>query len=285
MTSLPGELLLLCCRGAQDALLAAPYIKADALAKVLAEIQPTANLTCVTRWNPHDIAVGASDAECRTLVLEAGGSFLLHPTLHAKYYRIDDTVLIGSANLTNPAMGWSQSPNLEILCHPSVNFDALGFEQRLLEDSREITESEFALWQSIEKTAVVSTASVLEGYPCLDDWRPRTREPRNLFLSYQGREEEIASSDEQRAARRDLEALLIPNGLSEEQFALWASTCLLSAQFASTVIQLQRDLDSTDLSRILAQTYGLSMRQARRDMETVQNWLRFFAPQVLQSDT
>ncbi len=115
MSNRPGAALSRLCSGAQYLVIAAPYIKADALATVLADASPVASLICITRWNPYDIAVGASDTECRTIVTERGGSFRLHPSLHAKYYRIDDTVLIGSANLTSSAMGWSPQSNLEIL--------------------------------------------------------------------------------------------------------------------------------------------------------------------------
>ena len=69
---------------------------------------------CFTRWTPLDIQVGASDIACRTLIKNRGGSFRLHNQLHAKYYRVDDYVLIGSANLTQSGLGFSNSPNLEI---------------------------------------------------------------------------------------------------------------------------------------------------------------------------
>ena len=95
MSSRPGSVLSRLCSGAQRLVIAAPYIKADALTRVLSDIGPAASIICVTTWNPHDLAVGASDTACRTIVTERGGSFRLHPSLHAKYYRIDDTVLIG----------------------------------------------------------------------------------------------------------------------------------------------------------------------------------------------
>ena len=118
----PGEMLLNVSRDACLLVVAAPYIKANALNTVLMDISQDASLICVTRWNPHDLALGVSDPECRTIVKEFGGSFWLHPSLHAKYFRIDDVVLIGSANLTSSAMGWRPQPNLEILCSPWRRF-------------------------------------------------------------------------------------------------------------------------------------------------------------------
>lgn len=264
------------CSGAQHLIIAAPYIKTDALTKVLADVSPAASLICITRWNLRDFAAGVSDTECRTIVTERGGSFRLHPSLHAKYYRIDDVILVGSANLTSSAMGWAPHSNLEILCRPGDDFDAETFQQSLFEGAREIGDEEFAHWESIAKISVQET----DATPRLDAWRPETRDFRHLELSYQDREDEIASFDEQRAAQRDIQALLIPPGLTDKQVRTWASTCLLAAPFTNDVIRLH-GTDTTSSSRSLAEAYNLEITKARRDIETVQNWLRFLMPETL----
>lgn len=276
----PGDMLSSACSGAQHLIIAAPYIKADALTKVLADVNPAASLICITRWNLHDFAAGVSDTECRTIVTERGGSFRLHPSLHAKYYRIDDVILVGSANLTSSAMGWAPHSNLEILCRPGDDFDAEAFQQSLFEGAREIGDEEFAHWESIAKISAQEIRKVTDATPRLDAWRPETRDFRHLELSYQGREDEIASFDEQRAAQRDIQALLIPPGLTDEQVRTWASTCLLAAPFTNDVIRLH-GTDTTSSSRSLAEAYNLEITKARRDMETVQNWLRFLMPETL----
>ena len=272
----PGDLLLSLCSDAQHLIIAAPYIKADALTKVLADVSPVASLICITRWNPHDLALGVSDTECRTIVTEHGGSFRLHPSLHAKYYRIDEVVLIGSANLTPSALGWSLQSNLEVLCHPGEGFDVDAFQQCLMEGAREINDDEFVYWEAITKISAQNRSATIGSQPRLDTWRPTTRDFRNLELSYQGREDEIASFDEQRAAQRDVQTLLIPPGLTDEQIRMWVSTCLLAAPFTNAVMQLDdRNLPS---ARSLAKAYNLDLTEARRDIETVQNWLTFLTP-------
>ena len=279
MDSRPGAVLSRLCSGAQNLIVAAPYIKANALTKVLAEVSPTASLICITRWNPHDLAVGASDTECRTIVTERGGSFRLHPSLHAKYYRIDDEVLIGSANLTSSAMGWSPLPNLEILCRPGDDFDASAFQQELLKDTREIEDDELVHWESIAKIDTRSDRPIAGGQPLLETWRPATRDPRHLELAYRDRLDEIASYDERRAARSDVQALQIPPGLTDEQIRAWVSTCLLATPFANTVMKLQsQGLDAPSASRSLAEAYSLGITEARRGMETVQSWFVFLTP-------
>ncbi len=280
MTERPGDTLSRLCRGARRLVVAAPYIKADALKRVLSEVSPAATLICVTRWNPQDIVAGASDTQCRDIVKEFGGSFRLHPTLHAKYYQIDDTVLIGSANLTAPALGWSSQPNLEILCRPSNDFDACAFREKLLRESREISDYEFLRWQAIVRISAENDNPTANVQPQLDAWRPATRDPRHLMLSYQGKEEEIASSDEQGAARRDIQALQIPPGLTGEQVHSWISACLLAAPFTNTVMRLH---GTDDASSLLAGVYSLGIGEARRDMETVLNWLAYLSPDILKA--
>ena len=90
----------------------------------------------------------------------------------------------------------------------------------------------------------------------------------------------IASFDQQDAAQRDIQALQIPPGLTNEQVRTWAAACLLAAPFTNAVIRLQ-DLDTPSAYLSLARTYRLSATEARRDMETVQNWLAFLAPEML----
>lgn len=275
-----GNVLSRLCSDARDLVIAAPYIKTDALTRILADVSPTTSLNCITRWKPHDLAVGASDTECRTIVNERGGSFRLHPSLHAKYYRIDELVLVGSANLTFPALGWSVHSNLEILCPPGDDFDVRAFEKCLFNDAREINDYEFERWKSITRIAAANQTTFSDHQPLLDTWRPATRDPKHLELAYQGRIVEIAASDERLAAQRDIDALVFPPGLRHDQMRAWASTCLLAAPFANSVIQLL-EIDSAERTRILAEAYGLSFTEARRDMETVENWLAYLAPKTL----
>lgn len=276
----PGDLLSSVCSRAQHLIIAAPYIKVDALVRVLPDVNPEASLVCITRWSPHDLVTGVSDVECRSVVIERGGSFRLHPSLHAKYYRADNVVLIGSANLTSSALGWTRQPNLEILCRPEDDFDADAFQRSLFEGSREIDDDEFGSWKSIANMTLQGRRRVVDEPPRLDTWRPATRDPKHLEFAYQGKDDEIASFDEQRAAQRDIQTLRIPPGLTSAQVRTWISGCLFAASFTNTILRLH-NMGNLDLSRSLADIYKLSVTDARRDMETVQNWLSFLAPQAL----
>ena len=269
-----GDALKGICREAKDIIIVAPYIKADALLRILSDIDADVSLVCVTRWQVQDIVLGASDIESRTILQEFGGIFRLHPSLHAKYYRADEKVLVGSANLTYSALGWSAAPNMEILCTAGEDFDAVAFERQLLDDSREISNKEFARWQSIERTDFQSSLLSVSNSPYLDTWRPLTRNPENFLLAYKGLTDEIASTDEQRAALRDLDTLQVPVDLTDEQVENWVSRCLLASQFVQTVLQMP-NVDAIADANSLAYTYSLNVTDARRSIETIQTWYRY----------
>ena len=131
----PWELIASSGDNATTVVIAAPYIKEDSLRRLLDISSTVLSLTCVTRWGPADLRAGVSDASVREVVIDRGGTFLLHPTLHAKYYRFNNTVLIGSANLTGPGLGLATKANLEILSPPSSDFDSMEFERVLLSQS------------------------------------------------------------------------------------------------------------------------------------------------------
>ena len=275
----PGKDLVRLCSEADQIFISAPYIKADALGKILQDVNPNASLVCISRWSVEDLQLGSSDIECYAIVKTFGGSFRLHPTLHAKYYRMDDVVLVGSANLTFSGMGWSNHPNLEILCRPNKQFEADNFQAKLLADSREIYHEEVSRWKTLVEieSQFENTNAIPRSQ--LADWRPSTREPRNLELAYVGKENEIASYDEQQAAKQDLQKLSLPTGLNRDQSRAWISICLMESLFALSVIQLQKS-SPNESYRKLAQMYDLETYKARRDFETVQNWLAFFTPEI-----
>lgn len=202
------------CAGSADVLLVAPYIKLPSLQRILDLVAPDAKLTCVTRWSPQDIAVGASDLECRAAIQARNGLFMLHPTLHAKYYRFDDRILVGSANITGAGLGQIPASNLEILCPPSSEFNAMEFESELLERSHEVSDDEFENWSSMQAIDLPA------GWPTLSEdwvgnsgWRPRTRDPEHLRLAYTGNSSAIASYDERVLASLDILDIGVPPGL------------------------------------------------------------------------
>ena len=275
----PGDALRRICRGQKNVVLVAPYMKVSALDRVLSVVDANAQVVCITRWTPDDIAEGVSDIGCCALVRKANGVFMLHPSLHAKYYRAGQTVLVGSANLTSAGLGWAAASNLEVLCSPGPDFDREQFEHNVLSCSREITDKELSYWEAVWEQMKDKGESLVsqKDRRTLSGWIPTTRDPRHLEVVYTGKRGEIVSKDERRAAQRDTARLALPDNLSGLQFRSWVWTSLWRSAFVSKVGEHTGE-DRQSVYGLLAHSFGLSLTDARRGMETVESWLAFFDP-------
>ena len=278
--SVPWEVLRDAAEGAIEVFLAAPYIKLDTLGWVLSLINGSARLTCVTRWRRGDVASGVSDRGCRQLALEHGGDFRLHQSLHAKYYRFGEFVLIGSANLSGAGMGYSQWPNLELLCEPGGRFDWRSFESRLMSESYTLGDSEYRLWLDIEVTGRRVFGSV--GGAVVEEsesvgWEPRTREPEHLWLAYGGFEQHIPGNDERRSALADLAELALPVDLGREGFDNWMVGALLESAWVGRVRSLW-GRDRMEVRAILEEEWGVDPSAVERARQTLESWIQRYLP-------
>lgn len=258
------------CADAERLVLAAPYMKFDALGMALDGVGRGASIECFTRWTPVDIHSGASDIACRTLVNDAGGSFRLHNRLHAKYYRVDNHVLIGSANLTLAGLGFSPSPNFEILAEAPSSFDWPGFESRLQRESREVTNEEFALWERCLATKIdpPNLESPVMG---IGDWKPQTRSPDYLWWAYSGTR--LPSDEQHGLAMTDLAEMGMPPDLDRETFEGWIRVALLASPFVDFVLERVGLQNEPEIWDAVCQEWNLADRAtASRLIQTVENW-------------
>lgn len=113
----------------------APYVKEAFLRKLFSEIRNEVRLVLLTRANPYDFVMGASDISAWDYVWEKGGSVRILNSLHAKYYRFDDTVFIGSANLTSN--GFEDFGNFELLKREKFDKQFCEFEEQAFNISEE----------------------------------------------------------------------------------------------------------------------------------------------------
>lgn len=91
------------------------YVKTAGLQWVAQNIDhKEAKITIVTRWQPHDLSVGASDIEAYELAQDLGWCFGISNHLHSKLFLMDHTTLfLGSANLTTNGLHLNGTGNDE----------------------------------------------------------------------------------------------------------------------------------------------------------------------------
>jgi hypothetical protein len=277
---LGDELLKLAADAKHELILCAPFAKQGVVQRILTATQDSVSIEVVTRWRPEEIAAGVSDTEVLAAVEGRGGLVLLHDRLHAKYYRNESRVLVGSANLTATALGWSPNPNLELLSQVSLG-EIEELEQRLRAE---------AIQATVARAVEVETAALLLGsVPAVESsqlisgeewvrWVPTLRIPDDLFLAYNGKGRQLSTAS-QSAAARDLIALDIPSGLGAVSFAVVVGHRLLQ----QPVI---RDLDDFlvearrfgEVRDFLQARLSCDRDEAETSWQTLMRWLICFLP-------
>jgi len=292
-----GEALLdLVATARHEVLLVAPFIKRPTLNRVLRAIAPGVPVLCVTRWEPREIAAGVSDLEIwDVLAARQGTELRLRVGLHAKLYRADGQCLVGSANLTDAALGWSGRPNLELLVPGQADDPEIEqFERELMASS---VVADHDVYESVKRAADALRASALqmlgpevlaEAAPTgggtdvgLSGWLPSCRSPDRLFEAYCGRDDRMLTSAFT-DAQRDLAALGVPTGLNRAAFHAYVVAVLEQ-------LPVVRDLDAfaevprerDEMSGHLAERMGADIvgASATEAWDTLKLWLLAFFPE------
>lgn len=270
----------------QECLLVAPYIKRATLSRILTPCSHQARLRVVTRWRIDEIALGVSDLEVWDLLKERDGAELwLQPSLHAKYFRGDERVILGSANLTHSGLGWAKNSNLELLEEVFSPYHGKNtFETALF---RNATRVDDGLYQEfVEALAAFSSARPplveIETGTQLADWRPELRFPSDFYLFYSN-DFSVLSAAACEAAANDLAALRPPAGMNNDQFVRWIGLALLqSPEFQAIYRFVTVSRRFGEMGRLLEE---LGATNGSRAWQTWMRWILHFLPDKMQFHT
>jgi HKD family nuclease len=282
--------------------LVAPFIKRRVVDRLLQAASASVTIDIVTRWSVHDVAMGASDPDVWEAVCDRDNATMrLISNLHAKYYRFDDRYFIGSANLTQKALGWSQPNNVEVLVSAEGE-DAASIKQ-MLKGGIEVTdelyrrfllrveESEIErpvndnfLEEDLPEGTRVSEPSAT--YEVSEWWTPSMRQPSQLYDVYAGEPDDVTRAGKEQAWE-DLRHFAIQVGLSREAFEAEVAWQL----FQKPVVQ---EINSfTESSRrfgaVRDHLKGLPCAErsnfdATRAWQTLIRWLLYFMPDEYEMD-
>ena len=273
----------------RELLLAAPFIKVQALEKVLERVD-VESLHVITRWKPIEILRGVSDLEVYSLVRDHGGKLSLRQDLHAKYFRADERVFVGSANLTSRGLGWSHNSNLEFSLEiDAVDPSCLEFETHLLRHLVPVDDAYFQLQcEQIDAARLCFVPDQVEVPELPLDllvesraagWFPRIRKPDELYTLYQDLHEELPRSLLS-SARHDLQVLALPAGLDEERFSQLCGVALLATTTFHGIdefVAVPRRFG--EVKRYLTEEHGLASKDAEHTWQTIIRWMRCFLPE------
>ena len=218
--------------------LIAPFIKAAVMKKILGMVTEKVEIFCMTRWRADEIAAGVSDLEVYEIINSRAGKLYLLSNLHAKYYRGDELVLLGSSNLTQAALGWSNHSNQELMMQTELNHELSSFEQAIFSKAVLVDDEAYRMCQERMTDYLDSIPEPIRGKSDIfemhdeiqkgsgEEWMPQSRYPDSLFLAYSGLQENL-SSFALGAAVADLQHFDIPNGLNEKSFRAFIGMQLL----------------------------------------------------------
>ncbi|MBW4618586.1 MAG: phospholipase D family protein [Cyanosarcina radialis HA8281-LM2] len=288
MDLLGNKLKQLCHSARTEIVIVAPFIKAAALKEILTSIEPHISIKCVTRWLIEEILIGVSDLEVWSIIQShPQASLWLRNDLHAKYYRSDDRCLVGSANLTDKALGWSNRSNLELLVELPANYSSLlEFEQELekkcIQVDSQLHEQYVKLVNQLENQNIPLDRQQLITTASLDNenWLPILRNPEELYIVYIGREDKLTAIARKNALY-DLQFLQVAPNLDRHDFNRYVGILLLQKSIIQEIDNFVkipqrfgavRDIIS---SLLCAQTPNFD---PERSWQTLMRWLLYFLP-------
>lgn len=289
---LADQLLRVCQSSQHELWLVAPFIKLHTLQRLLEGVSSTVVIRCVTRWRPEEIAIGVSDIDVWLLLNERGNSHLwIRNDLHAKYYRADETCLIGSANLTATALGWSFNPNLELLLDVPIHHPALAsFESELLAKAISVDDALYEQTKDLvmqlkpeiksvshPEQSLEAISPVLVNY---ETWLPTWRNPEKLYWAYRGEKDKFSSSIYDLAVV-DLQVLGIPLGLSQSGFESYVGYVLLHMPIVRKVdlfVSQPRRFGEVSAYLKTLPCAKLPEFDSKFAWQTLMRWLSYFLP-------
>lgn len=289
----PGDILVdLCRRTTHDLILIAPFIKWATLDRLLSNLQDEVNLLCITRWKPAEIASGVSDLEVFQLVNETyNGLLKLRQDLHVKYYRGDSQIFVGSANLTQAALGWSTNSNLELLVPiEQTIIQPTEFESMVQSSTVDVDQDIYKAmscaaseWKELNANML---SDVIYSEHNIAQWLPLSRHPATLYTvyqvhtKYQTRQETDIPIATWEAGMSDLVQLQPPSGLPRETFEKSIGAILLTVPLVNMIDKsLTTPQRFGAIRDLLKEQLDLPHDEASRKWQTLLRWLLHFLPE------
>ncbi|TGB44641.1 hypothetical protein [Mycolicibacterium peregrinum] len=245
------------------------------LSVVPAGIEPV----LITRWRPDEVAAGVSDTQVLPVLRARGGTVYLHDRLHAKYYRNEHRVLIGSANLTATALGWAALPNIELLVESDMAA-AKALEAELLGSGVVATDEIAANVDELARLLgpPVNSPRVDIAHRPVGMWMPSLRLPADLFAAY-SRGPATLTSHSAAAASSDLAVLDMPLGLERSQFERLVAHRLLHHPIFQQIDEfLAVPRRFGEVRELIGDVVGMDRHQADESWQTIMRWMLEFLP-------
>ena len=206
--------------------------------------------------------------------------FLLND-LHAKLFVADQRCLVGSANLTGSALGWSEFSNVELLVSVPVENEDVAVLLQQLEAAEPAT---FATRSEVEReAAALEVGCWIDGSPVTAQdrsgaWLPRCAAPDRLFDIYDDPDTVRVAEETREDGLADLRDLRISPGLSRERFVEAVSGALRRVPSITRILEEVPGVvrDSRGVELVASPAPGASRDDAALQWRVVRDWIAVF---------
>ena len=269
----------------RSVLIVAPFIRSEALSRLIGTVPTDVETTVVTRWRLLDLLSGASDLDVYDLAQKFGFSLYVRHDLHAKYFAVDDKCLVGSANVTLTALGWKDPANLELLTTVSRTTDQLReFEDLLMSGSVVVSAPQHRRLKVLlaklkETSTVISEDKMIKELGSLPiDWIPKSRNPEELYSVYAGSPDVMQTALE--TMNEEIGTLSVISGLDEDGFREFVATSIIQTPLISRVMNQMESagqVTETELQRILVEIgIDVSQHKPHDVLQILERWFSYF---------
>lgn len=288
MRPLGDRVVELFSRATARVVIISPYIKQSTIRRALDNLEAGVTVECFSRWKADDVISGATDLEVWPVLRAIGGSMHLVSDLHAKAYIADEKCLVGSANMTQSGMGWSHTPNVELLVEQNTNSNQVNeLLNRVRDTCISVDDDLYATMAHIvAKSSPVEVRNVSDAEPDeVSKWMPRCRFPdsHNLFNTYHDRSDRVLSGTFEDASY-DIKALRLPPGIDDERVfnnavgALLKLTPAFSRLFSSPSLVVSASVGQKLLTGGGQYGNGASGAVTGEEFEVFSQWVTTFIP-------
>ncbi len=249
------------------------FIGADTLNSLLGACSAEVRKEVYVRWRMDDILSQATDSEIFSVAQSYGANLYCHHKLHAKAYIADNIAVVGSANATNPGLGYSMHSNIELLTETTAgNPDVSGLLAILQNQAVAATPIPQNL---LEQLKDASMATLTEEQVTMN-WIPMSQYSSAVGLI------ELGKWDEDAAA--DCIALGVPYGSNEDQLKSIANASSVFRQVSNHIKETTVQLDYKRLIVLLKhKQYHLPRPEDKSAMPLI-DWIQNCAKDMIVID-